>query len=207
MALRQSFDNFTLLNTGKKEQMKKILLGILILITATGNAQNSKEDKKLGAIIKKSVYYLADDKLEGRRTGSRGEALASEYIIKQFKAAGVAPAGDGGSYIQAFAVKGEAGRTGHNVVGFINNGAANTIVLGAHFDHLGYGEDKNSLYRGDSLMIHNGADDNASGTSALIGLAYWLKKAGLKKYNYVLAAFSGEELGLYGSKYFVEHSP
>ena len=98
-------------------------------------------------------------------------------------------------------------KTGFNVGGFINNGAPNTIILGAHYDHLGYGEDKNSLYVGSTPMIHNGADDNASGTAALIALAKIIKNKGDKKYNYLFAAFSGEELGLYGSKYFVEHCP
>jgi len=98
-------------------------------------------------------------------------------------------------------------KQGINVAGFIDNGASNTIVLGAHYDHLGYGEDKNSLYVGSTPMIHNGADDNASGTAALIALAKIIKKKGNKKYNYLFAAFSGEELGLYGSKYFVEHCP
>ncbi len=98
-------------------------------------------------------------------------------------------------------------KQGINVAGFIDNGASNTIILGAHYDHLGYGEDKNSLYVGSTPMIHNGADDNASGTAALIALAKIIKNKGNKKYNYLFAAFSGEELGLYGSKYFVEHCP
>lgn len=102
---------------------------------------------------------------------------------------------------------GEKIRTGHNVVGMIDNGSQHHIILGAHYDHLGYGEDHNSLYAGKEPMIHNGADDNASGTSALMALAKKIKKSGLKKYNYILVAFSGEELGLYGSKYFTEHSP
>ena len=98
-------------------------------------------------------------------------------------------------------------RTGHNVIGYINNNAASTIVLGAHYDHLGYGEDKNSLYTGHTPMIHNGADDNASGTAALIELAQWAndKKVEYKKHNFLFIAFSGEELGLYGSKYFTEN--
>jgi aminopeptidase YwaD len=116
------------------------------------------------------------------------------------------PYGDGGSYLQAFEVNAKEKRTGHNVVGFINNKAASTIILGAHFDHLGYGEDKNSMYTGTTPMIHNGADDNASGTAALLELGKWLKKSTLKKYNYLLVAFSGEELGLFGSKYFTEHN-
>jgi aminopeptidase YwaD len=95
-------------------------------------------------------------------------------------------------------------RYGHNVIGFLNNGAASTIVIGAHYDHLGYGEDHNSLHTGDPA-VHNGADDNASGTAALIELSKMLKASRLKNSNYLFIAFSGEELGLYGSKYFVEH--
>jgi len=96
-------------------------------------------------------------------------------------------------------------RTGHNVAGFINNGAATTICLGAHFDHLGYGEDGNSLLQTKEHLIYNGADDNASGIAALIELSRLLKKSKYKANNYLFIAFSGEELGLFGSKYFVEH--
>lgn len=92
-------------------------------------------------------------------------------------------------------------RQAHNVAGFINNNAVNTVILGAHYDHLGYGEDGNSLDGAGS--IHNGADDNASGTAALIELARLLKKSTAKKNNYLFLAFSGEELGLLGSKYWV----
>jgi Zn-dependent M28 family amino/carboxypeptidase len=96
-------------------------------------------------------------------------------------------------------------RIAHNIVGYIDNGAATTVVLGAHLDHLGYGEDGNSMVRTGEKLIHNGADDNASGTSALIELASILKKSKLKSSNFLFIAFSGEELGLFGSKYFVEH--
>jgi aminopeptidase YwaD len=99
---------------------------------------------------------------------------------------------------------GDKKRTGHNVSGFINNGAANTIIIGAHYDHLGYGEDHNSLWTG-TPAIHNGADDNASGTAAVIELARMLKNTKLKNNNYLFICFSGEELGLCGSKYFTEH--
>jgi aminopeptidase YwaD len=96
-------------------------------------------------------------------------------------------------------------RNSKNVIGFINNSASYTIVLGAHFDHLGYGEDGNSMLRTDEKLIHNGADDNASGTAALIELAFLLKKSQYKNFNYLFTAFSAEELGLNGSKYFVEN--
>ncbi len=94
-------------------------------------------------------------------------------------------------------------RKARNVVAFINNNAPNTVILGAHYDHLGYGEDKNSL---DGLNeIHNGADDNASGTAALLELARKLKQKAPPANNYLLMHFSGEELGLMGSKYWLEN--
>lgn len=96
-------------------------------------------------------------------------------------------------------------RTGHNVIGWINNEAASTVVIGAHYDHLGYGE-VGSLYAGDEPAIHNGADDNASGVAAMIELAHALKSnPALAENNYLFIAFSGEELGLYGSGYFVKN--
>jgi aminopeptidase YwaD len=99
----------------------------------------------------------------------------------------------------------EKKRVGHNVAGYIDNGAVTTVILGAHFDHLGYGEDGNSRNTSAEKMIHNGADDNASGTAALIELARMLKTSKAKNNNYLFLAFSGEELGLFGSKYFVEN--
>jgi peptidase M28-like protein/PDZ domain-containing protein len=100
---------------------------------------------------------------------------------------------------------GEKARNGHNVIGYIDNGAPTTVILGAHFDHLGYGEDGNSMLRTGEHLIYNGADDNASGTAALIELARLLKASKLNKNNYLFIAFSGEELGLFGSKYFVDN--
>jgi len=101
---------------------------------------------------------------------------------------------------------GEKKRIGRNVIGYLDNGAERTVILGAHYDHLGYGEDNNSMQRTGEKAIHNGADDNASGTAALIELARILKTAKLKNNNYIFIAFSAEELGLNGSKYFTEHA-
>lgn len=113
-------------------------------------------------------------------------------------------------FFKGTALLGDKIRKGTNVIGYIDNGAATTVVLGAHFDHLGYGEDGNSRYEkrefitGLATSIHNGADDNASGSAVLIELARQLKKAKSKNNNYLFIAFSGEELGLYGSKYFTD---
>lgn len=95
-------------------------------------------------------------------------------------------------------------RKARNLVGRINNHAATTVILGAHYDHLGYGEDRNALDTGH--VIHNGADDNASGSAALLELARMLKAKPPANNNYLIIHFSGEELGLYGSKYWLEHS-
>ena len=96
-----------------------------------------------------------------------------------------------------------ASRTAHNVAAFIDNKAANTVILGAHLDHLGYNEDRNALDINNN--VRNGADDNASGTAALIELAKALQKKSPKNNNYLILHFSGEELGLFGSKYWLEH--
>jgi|694.fasta_scaffold98774_2 hypothetical protein len=97
---------------------------------------------------------------------------------------------------------------GHNVIGFINHKALQTVVIGAHYDHLGYNELGGSTYRkqqNEKPQIHNGADDNASGTAALIELAELLQKSPYRNHNYLFIAFSGEEQGLLGSRYFVDH--
>jgi peptidase M28-like protein/PDZ domain-containing protein len=98
-------------------------------------------------------------------------------------------------------------RTGNNVAAYIDNGAAYTVVIGAHYDHLGYGEDGNSLFANavKEHQIHHGADDNASGTAALLQVAGWINNnKRLHHYNYLFVNFSGEELGLYGSKAFIK---
>jgi hypothetical protein len=324
----------------------KSLLIVLLFAACTGPKNISKTDIQTVNNLKSHIQYLADDKLEGRRTGTKGEELAMQYIISQFKEIGLTPKGTE-SYPQNFPVndgkqiddvteliingnklevnkdyfpfpfcpdqkiealpsvalqevgmpwffdlketleankdnlhfdlvdyirtnfKGinnrgavamifyntssiddklafdpkdksekltipalyvskdaakkyfsdkeatlniklrtsisEKTRVGHNVIGYIDNDAATTVILGAHYDHLGYGEDGNSRNTSHEPAIHNGADDNASGTAALIELARMLKASDAKNNNYLFIAFSGEELGLFGSKYFTEH--
>lgn len=94
--------------------------------------------------------------------------------------------------------------SGKNVVGKIDNDRQHTVVIGAHYDHLGYGI-HNSLDASADSAIHNGADDNASGVAMMIQLARAISLTdSIDKYNYVFVAFSGEELGLYGSSHFVD---
>lgn len=331
--------------------MKKLL--ILLLLVPVLSWSQSKRKKRIAeekanaslvANLKNHVQYLADDQLEGRLTGSKGEELAMQYIVKQYQQLGIEPKGTNG-YVQEFeinegkqidastslmvegkkliirtdyfplpfspnkTIKGkpamilsekgqpwfydlkevleeqknnphfdveaeikkqvdivvakgataffvynsstitdniqfnkndksslllvpviyitkdgqkkyfsdeeasldiqltvslsEKKRKARNIAAFINNQAANTVVIGAHYDHLGYGEDKSAL---DTFhAIHNGADDNASGTAALIELARLLKEKSPVNNNYLILHFSGEELGLLGSKYWLEN--
>ena len=97
----------------------------------------------------------------------------------------------------------------YNVMGYVENGdGLPTIVIGAHYDHLGFGG-SSSLYRGEEVQIHNGADDNASGTAGLLELARNIarRKKEFSRHNYLFLAFSGEEMGLLGSSFFVKHAP
>ena len=171
-------------------------------------------EKQLIQNLKTHIQFLASDSLEGRRTGTKGEMLAAHYIANKFSEYGLMPKGDYRyfemPFDQQFVIQAKDSvtkktRMGTNVIAYIDNKAPYTVILGAHFDHLGYGEDHNSMYAGTTPMIHNGADDNASGTAALLELARLLKKEKKSPYNYLFIAFSGEELGLFGSKYFVEH--
>ncbi len=98
----------------------------------------------------------------------------------------------------------EENLTGNNVIGFLDNNRPYTIVIGGHYDHLGFGDD-GSLHRGEPA-IHNGADDNASGTALVIELAREIAKdKAMHQFNYLFMTFSGEEKGLYGSNFFCKN--
>jgi len=162
------------------------------------------------ASIKKNISFLANDVLKGRGTASAEETIAANFIAAHFKKLKLTPKGNNG-YIYDFTFKTPA--TPHDTVGtgeekkakdvvaFLNNNAPATIVIGAHYDHLGLGKDHNSLDANPEGKIHNGADDNASGTAGVLELAkYFATNNKKEKYNFLFICFSGEELGLIGSK-------
>ena len=192
----------------------KQFLALIILVTLLSCKTENKVENK----IKEDVSFLADDKLEGRQTGTKGEKAAADYIASRFKSLGLKEKGTNG-YFQEFSFKPKTDPhsqvkftevntdstiTGTNIIGFIDNNAKETIVVGAHYDHLGYGSE-GSLYRGEDKAIHNGADDNASGVAVMLNLASKLKNSD-KGNNYLFMAFSGEEMGLLGSNYFVKNA-
>ena len=190
----------------------KQILGLVLLITLLG----CKKEVVIDNMMKQDVEYLASDELQGRETGTEGEIKAAEYIAKRFEESGAIAKGTNG-FFQEFSFKPsrdphretefvnqnqDSTITGRNVVAYIDHNAPRTVIIGAHYDHLGYG-DFGSLHRGER-EIHNGADDNASGVAVMIDLARKLKNAN-KNNNYLFIAFSGEELGLLGSNYFVKN--
>ena len=191
--------------------MKKYTYLALFLCLALG----CKNEKSASVSLQEDVSFLASDALGGRETGTEGELLAAEYIQERMAALGLSPKGNAGTFYQTFTFKpkkdphsevqytaGDSTITGTNVIGYLDNQAANTIVIGAHYDHLGMGGE-GSLYR-EGKAVHNGADDNASGVGLLLHLADTLQ--GIDKgNNYLFIAFSGEEMGLLGSNYFVKN--
>ena len=182
---------------------------LVLLIAGTGCTQTISPEK-----IREHVTYLASDELEGRGTGTPGEEKAALYVEQQFRRLKLQPMGDANgkkrSYRQAFTYKGGIHGTGNegksmNLAAFLDNGAATTVVIGAHFDHLGLGLDGNSLDPDPKQKIHNGADDNASGVSGVLELARYFAGGKKEQNNILFLCFSGEELGLIGSKYWTEH--
>lgn len=184
------------------------LLGFYLPVLAV-QAQNFEARR-----IRETVDYLASDELKGRGTSSEGEIKAAAFIARKFKELGLASFHS--SYLKTFGYK----RSAHphdtatfakkeersaNIVGFLDNKAPYTIVIGAHYDHLGLGYDHNSLDANPEGRIHPGADDNASGTAGVIELArYFTGNALTEPYNFLFICFSGEELGLIGSKKWCE---
>lgn len=152
---------------------------------------------------KRHVAALADDALEGRAAGSRGGRAAGTYLVDEFQRIGVDPAGDEGGFYQRFG-------TMRNVLGMLRGSdpeaSREAVVIGAHYDHVGYGTPSNSF--GPTGRIHNGADDNASGVAGLLEVAEACTLLPRRpKRTLVFALWDGEEVNLLGSSHFVRERP
>ncbi|WP_080058639.1 M20/M25/M40 family metallo-hydrolase [Spirosoma aerolatum] len=161
--------------------------------------------------IDQHIRYLASDKMQGRGTGSPENAKAARYVEKLFKKYKLTPLGSDG-YYQPFTAKvrrvivPDSLREARNVLGFLDNSALYTIVIGAHYDHLGLGRQGSSKDSIPEGKIHNGADDNASGVAGLLEMARYFSQNQVKEpYNFLFIAFGAEELGLQGSRYFLNN--
>ncbi|MBW3600003.1 MAG: M20/M25/M40 family metallo-hydrolase [Planctomycetes bacterium] len=154
----------------------------------------------VAADLQRHVNVLADDSFEGREAGSRGGRAAGAYLVSQLQRYGLQGAGEGGGFYQSF-------RGGYrNILALLpgrDGDLSNEVVLvGAHYDHVGYGTPTNSY--GPTGYIHNGADDNASGVAGMLELIEAFTQLPERPRRSVLFAFwDGEEQGLLGSKHWV----
>ena len=167
------------------------------------------------ARLRSDIEYLASDALEGRGTGTAGNDSAAAFAARRYRSLGLRALSTG--YFQPFVARPASGaHTGtaaqfptQNVVAYLEGTdrslRGRVIVIGAHIDHLGRSV-VSALDPEARDAIRNGADDNASGTAAVLELARLLR-AHPTRHSILFANFSGEELGLLGSQYFVEHSP
>ncbi|MFK7782152.1 M28 family peptidase [Psychroserpens sp.] len=189
--------------------MKNILSLVLLLLIVS-----CKSEPKIESIIitsnevKEIVSYLASDDLRGRHAGTTEIDKAATYIESQFETLGIKPYFE--TYRDNFKIKDSI--NAFNVVGFIE-GTDETlknevIILGAHYDHIGYGNDarrkssKGSITETDTIA--NGANDNAAGTSAVIAMAKYFATMKNNKRSIMFTLFSAEELGLLGSKHLAK---
>lgn len=197
--------------------LKNFSFLLLVLLSACSiqDQENHLNSDITATDITEHIGYLASDELKGREAGTANEAVAANYIADLFRDFGLEPAGDNKTFFQEFTIntaklknphasdttQGEK-RLAKNIVGLLQGTGndAEFIIIGAHYDHLGYGE-FGSLYSGDTPRIHNGADDNASGTAGLLELAQYFSKNRPDK-DILFLAFSGEEMGLLGSAHY-----
>lgn len=156
----------------------------------------------------KSVEFLASDRLEGRGIGTQEIITAAAYIATKFQEAGLQPGSDDGSYYQIWLdqIKGKKLEL-KNVIGIIPGTnpdlADKPVIISAHYDHLGLGWP--DVRKGNEGMIHNGADDNASGVAVMLEIAQILGSSFKPARTVIFVAFTAEESGLVGSRYFVNN--
>ena len=208
--------------------MKRDYLLLALLLVGNITFAQSPIERALNTINRSSaeatINFLASDELQGREAGFHGSRVTSEYIVSLLQWMGVSPLAD--SYFQPFdAYRKERQKKGRlevhpdsiaklkqevhqkltmrNVLGMIpGKNTKEYVIVGAHFDHLGI----DPVLDGD--QIYNGADDNASGVSAVLQIARAFLASGQQpERNVIFAFWDGEEKGLLGSKYFVQTCP
>ena len=170
------------------------LTTVILLCAQWTNAQSKISDIKTET-VKKHLYNLASDAMEGRKVGTLGIEKAAQYIESEFEKIGLIPFEKLTTFRQNFMAK---GIDMYNIIGVLEGKSKKDeyLVISAHYDHLG----KKSEGKGD--LIYNGADDDASGTTAVLTLAQYFKELGNNERSLVFIAFTGEEMGLLGSRHF-----
>ena len=170
--------------------INKLLVIIFIILSSCSNDTIINEK-----LISKHLSTLSDDKMEGRRAGTNGIEKAAKYIESEFERIGLTTYDTLNSYRQNFNFY---DMPFYNVIGVIEGKSLPNeyVIISAHYDHLGIDHKK----EGDN--IYNGANDNASGTTAVLALAEYFKKLDNNERSLIFVAFTAEEMGLIGSRYF-----
>ena len=208
--------------------MRPVLTLVLLAVPLLATAQRPTT----AADVRRILFPLADDSMRGRMTASPGEAMAARFIASEMQRIGLTPLGDSGYFqrvpiaivplnpprrgrtervmlVGSFAERDtfpEAQRrTSVNVLGILPGADSalkhEVVLIDAHFDHVGVGTPVN----GDS--IYNGADDDASGTTAVLEIARQMAEGPAPKRTVLFVATTGEEMGLLGTRWFIDHSP
>lgn len=175
------------------------LFFVFILFFAATNNGITQVDSNLIGSFKRHVNFLADDALEGRATGSKGEQLANAYMKEAFskKRSRI--------YTWQYTIPTDTLAIHSEMIGaYISNKSKKTVLIGAHIDHIGWGGELSKSPG--KKQVHNGADDNASGVALLIELQRYFTTKRLP-YNILLVAYTGHEIGTKGSEYVFHHLP
>ena len=175
--------------------MKKTLLALVfVLCTNFFFAQNVVPTIEI-ATVKKHLYTLASDAMEGRQAGTIGIEKAAQYIETAFEDIGLTKYNNLSTYRQNFKAN---DLDLFNVIGVLEGKSKKDefVVISAHYDHLGVKKE------GTGDLIYNGADDDASGTTAVLTLAQYFKELGTNERTLIFVAFTAEEMGLLGSRHF-----
>ena len=190
------------------KNISPIILVLLIAISCKKHPTTIKNETALKVFeidsntVRKHLYTLASDEMEGRGTGTPGIEKAAVYIENEFKRIGLATFQDLETYRQTFTFENRRTQekiTASNIIGVLEGKSKKDefVVVSAHFDHLGIRKTTGQL---DS--IYNGANDDASGVTGVLTLAEYFKNKGTNERTIVFVAFTGEEMGLKGSTHF-----
>ena len=185
--------------------MRTLYITLSLVFALALQAHAQKQDD-----MRQTVEYLASQELGGRYPGTAGDTLASEFIVDKLRSLKLKPVVKGKKkkgYYHDFTYGKEVERTTHNIIAVLPGEDKQLrneyIVIGSHYDHLGLGGKDSGSRRPDTLGVHPGADDNASGDAVVLELAKYFKKARSPR-SIIFAFFGAEEQGLIGSKQFLE---
>ena len=177
--------------------MKKLTFVFFVLVSFILNSQTINEIS-----VKKHLYTLANDSMQGRKAGSPGIEKAAKYIEQQFSEIGLKPFNNS-NFRQSFKHINRRSEKKEeldlfNIIGLLEGTSLKEefVIISAHYDHLG------QIEGGKGDLVFNGANDNATGVAAMIMLAEYFKKTKINKRSILFVAFTAEEMGLTGSNYF-----